>query len=68
MLDLVKVGADKAQETIKDYQNKQSKVSDDKKAEDVKEEKSEEAEETKLPILIHGAAYKPDVPYQDGSY
>lgn len=47
VLDLVKVGADKAQETIKDYQNKQSKVSDDKKAEDVKEEKSEEAEETK---------------------
>ena len=27
-----------------------------------------EAEENKLPILIHGAAYKPDVPYQDGSY
>ena len=28
----------------------------------------EEAKETELPILIHGAAYKPDVPYQDGSY
>ena len=28
----------------------------------------EEAEKSKLPILIHGAAYKPDVPYQDGSY
>ena len=26
------------------------------------------AEESQLPILIHGVAYKPDVPYQDGSY
>jgi|TARA_B110000908_G_scaffold74708_1_gene90041 UDPglucose 6-dehydrogenase len=28
----------------------------------------EEAKESDLPILIHGVAYKPDVPYQDGSY
>ena len=27
-----------------------------------------QAEEHKLPILIHGVAYKPDVPYRDGSY
>jgi UDPglucose 6-dehydrogenase len=28
----------------------------------------EQAKETELPILIHGVAYKPDVPYLDGSY
>ena len=28
----------------------------------------EQAKEHDLPILIHGVAYKPDVPYQDGSY
>jgi hypothetical protein len=26
------------------------------------------AKENDLPILIHGVAYKPDVPYKDGSY
>jgi len=26
------------------------------------------ATEHKLPIVIHGRAYKPDVPYEDGSY
>lgn len=26
------------------------------------------AQQSQLPILIHGVAYKPDVPYQDGSY
>jgi len=28
----------------------------------------EKAKEYNLPILIHGVAYKPDVPYKDGSY
>ncbi len=27
-----------------------------------------EAKKTDLPIIIHGVAYKPDVPYKDGSY
>ena len=27
-----------------------------------------QAKENDLPILIHGVAYKPDVPYRDGSY
>jgi UDPglucose 6-dehydrogenase len=26
------------------------------------------AQEHNLPVLIHGVAYKPDVPYKDGSY
>ena len=28
----------------------------------------EQAKETELPVLIHGVAYKPNVPYKDGSY
>jgi hypothetical protein len=28
----------------------------------------EHAKENQLPILIHGEAYKPNVPYKDGSY
>jgi len=27
-----------------------------------------QAKEHELPVLIHGVAYKPDVPYKDGSY
>ena len=28
----------------------------------------DQAQKNELPILIHGVAYKPDVPYKDGSY
>ena len=37
-------------------------------AKNIAEFLSNKAKETSLPVFIHGKAYKPDVPYLDGSY
>jgi len=40
----------------------------EKQAKNLAEFLVSKAKEYNLPVLIHGVAYKPDVPYKDGSY